>query len=301
MTNTISRTASIAQDRAELDIKTLKEDISALNDAVKDEFIKNESLLPELKGQDIISACKEPESKGLFSSLKTAGTVIGGVLTGYAIGEISKNMELNEKDNGNVKNTKTIGEKDVKVSSIKAEEKKWISDEDFFVKEEISECSNYCRFEDIIESVNKDSSVLKDFIGNKYSGEFKNEAVLSSKELAAQNWIKEREKKNRKVIEENKKADNDGKDPNPEKGKVEFKSGNTEVSLTYNDKECTCLQKNNSISDGKYVCHNFVYIDNDKQTIFKEVTTTSEKSLVSNVGYYINKSNNAFFIWDMRK
>jgi|GEM_PF-5959173 len=297
MTNTIqgnTLTSRIFENGASLDLSMLKEEVSTLQNSVKDEFAKNDAPLQEIKRQDIMSKCKEPEAKGLFSGLKTAGAMFGGLLTGYAIGEISKNMELHDKEaieRGSLNPASMNTGRDKKNSSARD---KLDNKSKEVIKPQVKIDVPDIRIEDVMESVKKDRASFINFSDLK--SPFKDEALLSTDETLKQDSIRKRELDNKQTIENLKKKDNTDKDSNPEKGKViSWSESYDEQDLTYDDSGVKYFEK--------YRGHSFtrtkIYTDNEKYTLFKNILKDDKIKNPSSIeGYFIDKSTNTYYVWE---
>ncbi|MHC9543081.1 MAG: hypothetical protein AB9903_26530 [Vulcanimicrobiota bacterium] len=292
MTNAIqgnTLTSRIFNNGASLDLSMLKEEVSTLQNSIKDEFVKNDAPLHEIKGQDIMNKCTKPESKGLFSGLKTAGTMFGGLLTGYAIGEISKNMELNDnevKERGSLNPVLMNAGRSKENSSAKD---KLDNKPQEIIKPQVKIDIPDVRIEDVMETAGKDRTSFINF--SDFKSPFKEEALLSTDETLKQDSIRKRELDIKKTIESVKKDDNTDIDSNPEKGKVIY----NEYDLTYDDSRVKYFNKSREYN----ITRTKIYTDNEKYTLFKNILKDDHFNNPSSIeGYFIDKSTNTYYVWD---
>ncbi|MHC9540509.1 MAG: ankyrin repeat domain-containing protein [Vulcanimicrobiota bacterium] len=107
----------------ESDKTGIKEDISLLKTEISDEYIRTESSERTPTSKDIINASSEKNDKTTEIPLMTVKSAISaatGFLTGFAIGEIQKNMELAETENGLKKSLKPANDTSIRQPENKA-------------------------------------------------------------------------------------------------------------------------------------------------------------------------------------
>lgn len=293
---------------ASIELQMLKDEVSSLQRSVEDKYVKSDTPSPEIKGKDVIDKCKKTESKGLFSGLKTAGAAIGGLLTGYAIGEISKNIDLTDKeadkkaDNvGNSPNFQgecgslspaAMNAADNKGYSIKKDTPGGESKET--AKPQVKSDPSDISMQDVMELIKKERSPFRNF--SDFSSSFKDEALLSTNEIMKQDYINDTETKLKDTLKSVKSWDNyRDLDKYPEKGRVSYTVDEYTHDLTYGAGGVKYIQKCKYSSNTGMK----IYYDNEKRTLYKDIYTIgSDHTPYYNKGYFVDKTTNTYYIWN---